>query len=174
MKKGPYEVTESTHIYGNPWITVREDKVIRPDGTNGVFGVVDYAQGAHIMALDTLGNAILIKEYMYAIERDDIMFPTGGVDNGEHPLEAAKRELLEEVGYESDEWVELGGLNPLSMVIKCTSFLFLAKNCRKVSQGEDTIEPLTKSIQEVEQMIEDGTISLAGSVCAFFKAKKHL
>lgn len=47
MKKGPYEVTESTHIYGNPWITVREDKVIRPDGTNGVFGVVDYAQGAH-------------------------------------------------------------------------------------------------------------------------------
>ena len=104
MKKGPFEVLDSKVIYENPWIKVREDSIKRPDGTSGIFGVVDYAPGAHIMAIDTDGKVIVIREYMYAIERYDLLFPAGGVDAGENPLAAAKRELLEEIGYESNAW----------------------------------------------------------------------
>jgi 8-oxo-dGTP pyrophosphatase MutT (NUDIX family) len=174
MKKGPFEVLESKVIYENPWIKVYEDKVKRPDGNEGIFGIVKYSPGVHILALDESGQAILIREYMYAIEREDIMFPAGGVDEGETPLEAAKRELLEEVGYESDNWVELGMVNPLTMVIKAPYYLFLAQNCKKVKKGENTIEILKFSLAEVENLIRESKITQSGTICDYFKAKMHL
>jgi hypothetical protein len=173
MRKGPYKVLESKKIYQNPWIDVFEDRVLRPDGKEGIFGVVNYLSGVHIMAVDTEGNVILIREYMYAIEKEDIMFPAGGIDKGETPIKAAKRELLEEIGYESNEWVELGIVNPLTMIVKAPYFLFLAKNCKKVGNKEATIEIVKSPISEVEKQIENGEITLAGSVCAFYMSKKY-
>ena len=173
MKKGPFEVLNTKIIYENPWIKVREDSVKRPDGTDGIFGVVEYSPGVHVLPIDTEGKAILIREYMYAIERYDIMFPAGGVEEGEEPLEAAKRELLEEVGYESDEWVDLGTANPLTMVIKAPFYLFLALNCRKIGQGEATIEVLKRTLDEVEELIRTNEISLSATIADFYKAKLY-
>lgn len=172
MKKGPYELLKTKSIYKNPWIEVREDKVIRPDGKEGIFGVVNYSPGVHIMALDENGNVLLIREYMYAIEREDLMFPAGGIDKGEDPLTAAERELYEEVGYKSNDWQELGIINPLTMIVKSPYYLFLALDCRRVGKNESTIEIEKRTISEVEDLIENGSITMAGTVCAFYKAKK--
>lgn len=173
MKKGPFEVLDSKVIYQNPWIKVREDSVKRPDGTNGIFGVVDYAPGVHIMALDRDQKVCVIKEYMYAIERYDIMFPAGGIDEGETPLEAAKRELLEEIGYESKEWIDLGVVNPLTMIVSSPFYLFLALNCIKTSSGESTIEVKKYTLYEVEEFIKKDEITLSGTIAAYFKAKMY-
>lgn len=173
MKKGPFEVLDTKVIYENPWIKVREDSVKRPDGTDGIFGVVDYAPGAHIMAIDTDGKVIVIREYMYAIERYDLLFPAGGVDKGENPLHAAKRELLEEIGYESNAWIYLGVVNPLTMIVKSPFYLFLALNCKKVKEGEATIEVQKYTLDEVEELIKNNEITLSGTIAAFFKAKMY-
>ena len=174
MKKGPFEVIKSRTIYQNPWIKVCEDEVIRPDGTNGIFGIVEYSPGVSILALDKDKNVYLIKEYMYAIERDDIMLPAGGVDKDETPLTAAKRELLEETGLESEEWIALGEANPLTMVVKAPFYNFLALNVKKVSEGEKEIITLKRTLDEVVKMVEDGTISHSGAISTIFKAKLYL
>lgn len=62
MKKGPYRVLSSKIAYKNPWIKIREDKVMRPDGKKGVFGVIDYGSGVSIVALSKKREIYLVRE----------------------------------------------------------------------------------------------------------------
>lgn len=173
MKKGSFEVISSKIVYKNPWISVREDDVIRPDGKKGIIGVVDYGQGVSILAFDEENKVCLIREYMYAIERNDIMLVSGGVDDGETPLIAAKRELMEEIGLQSDNWIELGVAHPLTMAIKSPFNMFIALNCRKVARGEREIQMVKHTFEQVMKMVEDGSISHSGTLSTILKAKLY-
>ena len=117
-KRGPFKVKSSATIYKNPWIEVREDKVIRPDGTEDIFGTVDYNPGVSIVVLTENNEIYLVKEYDYVLDEVGIKLPTGGIDKGESALQAAKRELLEETGCESKNWIDLGLIQPFTMIIK--------------------------------------------------------
>lgn len=173
MKRGPFEVLNSKTVYKNPWITVREDEVKRPDGANGIFGIVEYGEGVSVLVFDERNNVCLIREYMYAIDKEDIMLVSGGVGEREDPLDAAKRELLEEIGLRSDNWVELGLAHPLTMVIKSPFNMFVALNCRKVADGEREIKMIKRTFDEVLDMVEKGEISHSGSLSTIFKAKLY-
>ncbi len=90
-KRGPFTIVSSEIKYKNPWITVTEDQVVRPDGTEGIFGTVDYAPGLSIVAIDKNNDIYLAREYYYVLEQEGIQTPTGGIDEGETALEAAKK-----------------------------------------------------------------------------------
>src|SRR3989338_10662642 len=106
IKKGPWTAIDSKIIYKNPWIVVREDIVIRPDNKKGVFGVVKMKAGVSILPLDGENNVYLTQEYHYAVERITIEAISGGIDDKEHKLDTAKRELKEETGILADEWID--------------------------------------------------------------------
>ena len=95
---GPWRIKDSQVKYKNPWISVREDQVTRPDGKDGIFGVVEMVAGASVLPLDDDGFVYLTKEFHYAIEQDSIEVVSGAIDEGETAFEAAKREILEETG----------------------------------------------------------------------------
>lgn len=175
-KRGPYTITSSKQIYKNPWIEVVEDKVIRPDGSEGIFGIVDYVSGMSIVALDEHEQIFLAKEYYYVLGQDGIQTPTGGIDEGETAIEAAKRELLEETGCESDTWIDLGLVNPFTMIIKSPTPLFLALNTReKLKQPQDKLVSKVKvPFKKAVQMVMDGEITHAPSCVAILKAKLYL
>src|SRR5260221_6611673 len=136
--RGPFTIKSSKTVYKTPWIEVKEDEVIRPDGTEGIFGTIDYVPGLSIVALNKNNEIYLVKEYYYVLEEEGIQTPSGGVDSGESPLQAAKRELLEETGCVSDEWIDLGLVQPLTMIIKSPAKLFLAKDVtEKLDQPQD-------------------------------------
>src|SRR5918997_1509708 len=107
-KKGPWTVEETARVYRAPWVEVVEDKVLRPDGTRGLFSTVLMRPGVSVLALDEEGFVHLTSEYRYAVERESIEVVSGGVDDGETPLDAAKRELREELGLLALEWDDLG------------------------------------------------------------------
>ncbi len=107
-QKGPWQVINTDIKYENPWISVREDKVIRPDGKQGIFGVVTMVAGSSVLPVDEKGNVFLTKEYHYGVERTTIEVVSGAIDEGESPLEAAKRELKEEVGLVATTWTAQG------------------------------------------------------------------
>ena len=88
---GPWKIKDSQVKYKNPWISVREDQVIRPDGKDGIFGVVEMVAGASVLPLDDDGFVYLTKEFHYAIEQDSVEVVSGAIDEGETALEAAKR-----------------------------------------------------------------------------------
>ena len=70
--KGPYEILSTRDVYRNPWIAVREDRVVRPGGAEGFFGVVEMKEGATVLALDPHQDVHLVREFKYAVERDSL------------------------------------------------------------------------------------------------------
>lgn len=172
-KKGPYKVLSSKKVYKNPWIEVREDKVER-DGQKGIFGVVDYGSGVSVVALNKQGRIYLVKEYYYAIESYGLQVPSGAIDNGESPLEAAKKELLEETGFIARSWQELGFVHPLTMAIKSPAYLFLAREVEQKQEPEDNIEVVELPFEEAYQMVLKSKINHAPSCVAIMKANMYL
>jgi ADP-ribose pyrophosphatase len=87
-RNGPYQVLSSEPRYRNRWIAVREDRVIRPGGSAGLFGVVQMVAGSSVLALDGEDQVYLVQEYKYAIGRDSLEAVSGAIDAGETPLGA--------------------------------------------------------------------------------------
>lgn len=168
--KGPYKILSSKTVYKNPWIKVIEDQV-QKDGKIGVFGVVDYGKGVSIAALNKKKEIYLIREYYYAIEEYALQVPSGAIDKKETSLSAAKRELLEETGLVSDNWIELGMIHPLTMILKSPAYLFLALNVKEKAQKENEIETVKIPLEKAYKMVMKNQIVHSGSVVAILKAK---
>ena len=92
-------------------MTLRVDRVQLPHGPIlDEYHVVEYPDWACVLALTSEGEAVLVEQYRYGIDRLSLECPAGAIDPGEDALEAAQRELLEETGYEAERWTALGPL----------------------------------------------------------------
>lgn len=178
MKKhGPFTITDSKEVYKNPWISVREDKIIHPNGKEGFFGIVEMVPGVSILALDEDNNVYLTEGFHYAHGVDSLETVSGAIDAGETPLEAAKRELQEEIGMVAEEWIDLGVVNPFTTVISSPATVFLAKGIRTEAGMKDEGELIiTKKIpfDKAVEMVMDSTITHAQSCVLILKAARYL
>src|ERR687894_601878 len=97
---GHWTIHDSNRVYRNPFIEVVEDRVTRPDGQPGIYGTVAMRPGVAVLSVDEDGKAYLTRKFRYAIGRESIEVAGGGIDEGESPLDAARREAREELGVE--------------------------------------------------------------------------
>jgi 8-oxo-dGTP pyrophosphatase MutT (NUDIX family) len=105
---GPWRRRSRREAYANPWISVWHDEVERPDGGDGIYGVVHFANLAvGVVVLDDADRVLLVGQHRYALDAYSWEIPEGGVPDGEPPLEGAIRELREETGVDADSWREL-------------------------------------------------------------------
>lgn len=107
-QKRNWKTIKSKIVYQNPWIKVREDSVIRPDGNKGTFAFLEKFPGIFIIALDNDDSIFLNEEYRYPIKKSILQLPAGTI-NGGGILENAKRELQEETGIKARKWKRIGG-----------------------------------------------------------------
>lgn len=172
--KGSWKVVSSKTVYKNPWMTVREDSVIRPDGKPGIFGVATLLPGSSVLPITDDGYVYITEEYRYGVERDSIEAASGGMDKNETPLETAKRELLEETGLIADEWINCGMVDPLTSVIVAPQYLFIAKGLKQgEAKPEETelIKIHKIMFDDLYQMVIDGKITHAPTCVLILQAK---
>lgn len=167
-------------VYENPWIRVYEDEVINPIGEKTVYGYVQSTANSSvgIIPIDDEGYIYLVRQFRYALQEETWEIVAGRTDKDENTKLSAIRELKEETGLEASEIIYLGNL---SMAPGATSFnisIYLAKGIRKVS---DTLDPLDGilevkrvSVDQVHDMITDGTLRCSASIAAFFMAMSHI
>ena len=167
----PWRVLGSRAVYENPWISVREDEVVRPDGNRGIYGVVHYKNVAVGVLPVEDGHVYLVGQYRYPLGRYSWEIPEGGCPEHEDPLQAARRELREETGLDAANWERLGEADLSNSVADEQAVLYLATGLVPGEQEPDGTEVLgvrRVPLDEAISMALDGRIRDAISQIALF------
>ena len=105
---GPWRRRTRREAYANPWVSVWHDEVDRPDGSEGIYGVVHFANLAvGVVVLDDADRVLLVGQHRYTLDAYSWELPEGGVPEDESALDGAIRELREETGVVADGWRQL-------------------------------------------------------------------
>ncbi len=144
-------------VYKGRIIDVFYDDVELPDGTKTIREVVTHKEGSAIVAVNDNNELLLVNQYRYPVDRDVVEIPAGLIDEGESPLEAAKRELKEETGYIANEWELLTSTYSSPGWQDEKVHIFAARDLKKVSEqqldGDEILtfclEPFDKILQKV-------------------------
>ncbi|WP_141823136.1 NUDIX domain-containing protein [Humibacillus xanthopallidus] len=135
-----WPVTRTRVAYENPWIVVREDEVVRPDGSPGTYGVVELRRPAvFVVALTDADEVVLVTVDRHTVGTS-IEVPAGGTD-GEDPLVAARRELDEETGLTAGTWRRVGEMSALNGICRAPEVVYLATDLHEVGTAADSAAP---------------------------------
>ena len=169
----PWITKSSRVVYANPWISVREDQVIRPDGKPGIYGVIDIRPSVCVVAINNRDEVVLVGQWRYSVQRYSWEVPRGGSHPGESDmLEVAKRELAEEAGTLAAKWENLGAVDICNGVANDVQSIFLATELNKTAQKLDPEEDITVKwvpFKEALAMAMDGRITEVCTIAALMK-----
>jgi 8-oxo-dGTP pyrophosphatase MutT (NUDIX family) len=180
VKGGTWKVLGSKKIYSDPWIRLRVDKVIRPDGLQGTYSVAEIKGGIGVVTLTSDNKIVIVGQYRYTTDTYSWEIPKGAFSSFSDktsPLETAKRELKEETGITAKTWKKLTMVHTLLGSTNDKVFLFLAANLikGKASPGKtEKIEVKQVSFKEFYRMVDRGLITDATSIAAVGLAKRAL
>ena len=134
----PWKVIESKYAYRDRWLALRSDTVELPNGSVlSPFHVIEQPDWVTAVALTHDGNVLLVEEYRHGVRQTVIELPSGIHDKPEEePLAAMKRELREETGFASEEWVPLGSFFANAPRLDNTVHCFAALDARKVAEPD--------------------------------------
>jgi ADP-ribose pyrophosphatase len=171
-ERGPWKIVQTREIYRDPWIAVRVDDVIRPDGKPGVHSIIHLKPGVCVLAIDAERNVYLAEEFHYGVGRVTIEGVSDGCEIDEEPLTTAKRELREELGIIAGKWIDLGVVDPFTANVVSPTRLYLAEELTFVEtahEGTELIRCVRVSLDEAMRMLEDGKITHAPTCVALLK-----
>ncbi len=173
-RHGPWQIISRGEVYRDPWIEVTRDEVIRPDGAPGTHCIVRLKAGVSVLAIDAEETVYLTEEFHYGVGRTTIEAVSGGMDEGEDALEAARRELQEELGITASEWTDLGVCDPFTSVVVSPTRLFLARSLTfgpTALEGTEQIHCCKLPFAEAVQMVHDSRITHASSCLLILKTE---
>jgi 8-oxo-dGTP pyrophosphatase MutT (NUDIX family) len=177
-ESNPWKTLSTKHIYTNPWITVREDQVIRPDGSEGIYGVVDTRIASAVVALTPENEVYLVGQFRYTTDVYSWEVIAGGGEKNEDPLVTAKRELKEEAGITAQTWTTLSeNIQMSNCYTSEIGYIYLARDL-EISEPEpdDTEELLLKKIplEDALAQIDSGEITDAFSIIALHRTQRWI
>lgn len=160
-------------IHKNPWYRVREDDVIRPNGSKGKYFVVENNNSIAVIAEDKDKNIYLVGQTRYPIGNIyswEII--TGGIDKNSTPLASAKRELREEAGITAKRWTNLGHFYTSNGLLSDKCYIFLAQDLTNSKQKLDESEDISVKIISLKKLlllIKSNKITDGLTVVAIFR-----
>lgn len=156
-------------VYAGKLLDVRRDRVRLPDGSEGVREYI--AHPGAVLAIPELddGRLLVERQFRYPLDLVFVEFPAGKLDPGEAPLAAARRELIEEVGYAAVQWTRLGAVHPAISYSTEVIDLYVAQGLTHVGSRLDPgefLEVVTRSVDELHAALDAGELTDAKTIAA--------
>lgn len=167
-----WELVHDEQIVKDRWMDMKAATYRLPDGREvGPFYHYSRKDFVVIVAVDENGDFVCVRQFRQGIGRITTEFPAGGLEEGESPLDAAKRELAEETGYTCGEMKLLMSVPAAPTISSNTCHIVLAENCRPTGEQSpdpyEFIEICTVGSGEMETLIQSGEFPQPGHIMAW-------
>ena len=149
---------------------VTEDHAVDPDGFEIRRSIVQHAGSAVMMAVDGRGRILLVRQYRLPARAMMWELPAGQLDPGENPLQAARRELVEETGYRARKWKKLLSLYPSPGYVAEKMTVYVATDLIKGEaqpMEDERIRCRWFAPRDLERMLRTGRLQDAKTIAAF-------
>ena len=173
--EGRWKVLTSEYLFQRPWMTVRRQRMLLPNGQeHPEYYILEYPTWVNIIALTPDDKMLLVRQYRPALDVTRYELCAGVMDDTDaSPMEAARRELLEETGYGGGEWSQLMVVGPNASAMTNVSVSFIAHGVTKVScQHLENTEDISVHLftrKEVYDMLLAGQFAQALMVAPLWR-----
>ncbi|MBV8388823.1 MAG: NUDIX hydrolase [Mucilaginibacter sp.] len=179
MKNLTWKKLSSRYIHKGPWATLRTDKCVMPNGhVVEDYYVLEYSNWVNAVAITEDNKVLMVHQYRHAAEIVSLEIPGGVIDPGEEPQQAMRRELLEETGYQFDDFELLTVVYANPSTANNHTYCYLARGGKKVQeqhldeQEEIVVEEFT--IAEIKDLLLNKKIAQALHCTGLFYALMRL
>jgi ADP-ribose pyrophosphatase len=177
MRDFTEDTIDSRCVYQGCLLEVREDTVSLPDGRSARREYVRHQGAVIIVPLLDAQTILLERQYRYPLRQHFLELPAGKIDLGEDPAFTARRELLEETGYEAESWQRMFTTYPCVGYSNERLEFYLARGLRHVGHpGEDGefLETIALPLDQALALIESGEITEAKTIIGVLWVERML
>ena len=168
MDDGSWRTLERNYLYRNPWCAFRVDEVMLPGGAAIEYGVLESRGFASVVPVTEDGEVVLVHQWRQPLGSFTLELPSGGVDAGEDPGEAAERELFEEAGYRAVDLAHLASVHTSTGRSTEVCHLFRCRAVRDPGgprpEPTEFIRVVTLPLEEASKKVSAGGITDAATV----------
>jgi 8-oxo-dGTP pyrophosphatase MutT (NUDIX family) len=177
-RPSPFITNASKVVWSCPWYRVRQDEIVTPDGKPGVYNVVEHPGAVWIIPVTSAGEVVLIYTYRYAVDDWCYELPAGGIKQGQSLEDAAKTELLEEIGGTAATLKHVAQFYTMNGIGDEEAHIFLATGVELGSPPDheptEVMDVQPMPITEVLRMAQANEISDAPSALALLLCAQKL
>ena len=174
-----WEILSSEYLIQRPWLTARRDHVKLPTGVeNKEYYILEYPDWVNVIAITKEGEFVMIRQYRHGLGETRYELSAGVCEEGEDPMESARRELYEETGYGGGEWQLWMTVSPNPSTSTNLTYSFLATDVERIStQHLESTEDITVHLlseAEVRALLENDEIRqalMAAPLWKYFASK---
>jgi ADP-ribose pyrophosphatase len=165
------KIISSHEVLKNKLFAVVDEVAKDPDGFEIKRSIIKHPGSAVMMPVDEKERVLLVKQFRLPAEKYLWELPAGRLDEGETPLQAAERELLEETGYKAKTWTKLASFWPSPGYVSEHMTIFLATDLTAGDQQtmeDERIELQWFTRKELAEAVQSGKISDGKTLIGYY------
>jgi ADP-ribose pyrophosphatase len=172
LKPLKWKTVHSARVYDTPIFDLHRHRRAHPRRGQRDFFVLTLPHWVNIIPLTAAGEIVMVRQWRHGVEDFTLEIPGGMVDPEDpNPMSAARREMIEECGYDSADIVELGRVHPNPAIQPNFCYSYLARDVTAVARPEQTGSEETEVVSypssQIGELIASGAISHALVIAAF-------
>lgn len=174
-----WKTLQSEQIFKSGIVSIDKDRCELPDGRiMPHYYTLRFPHWVNIVPVTAHGEVILVQQYRHATGKIHLEAPGGAIDRGENPQLGAIRELREETGYISNQWILLAENHPNPALQDNLIYTYLALGCEDTGEQEldpyEDIQVVKKPLSQIEELVRQGYIDHTIVVASVFHALHYL